>query len=105
MGGTVIALSVQECNAVQIAAGMRLSGRGPLVRGTCLVPAFAMVGGTALRMMGVAVLSTPMIAAATVLVLLMRLMRPGGVGLRPRRGVAAAVGRRDRCVDQPFDVA
>jgi len=104
MGGTVIALSVQECNAVQIAATLRLAGCGTLLRRARLMPALAM-GGTALRMMGVAVLSTPMVAAATVLVLLMRLMRPGGVRLRPRRRVAAAVGRRDRRVDQPLDVA
>jgi hypothetical protein len=70
MGGTVIALSVQECNAVEIGTAMRLAGCGLLARGTRLRPALAM-GGTAMRMMAIALLSAAMVAAAVVLFLLM----------------------------------
>ena len=109
MGGTVIALSVQECNAVEIAPAMRLAGRGLFTRGARLRPALAM-GGTALRVMAVALLSTPMVAAAVVLFLLVRPMRPmllmrlKGL-LRPRLRVPAAIGRLDRRAEQFLDIA
>ena len=46
LGGTVIALSVEECNGVQIAALMRLAGDGLPALGARLRPSLA-VGVTA----------------------------------------------------------
>lgn len=104
----MIALSVEECNAVEIAAAMWLAGRGSLVRVARLRPALAM-GGTALRMMTVTLLPTPVIAAVPALFLLLMLMRPVLLmrlkRLRPRLRVAAAVGCLDRRAEQPLDVA
>src|SRR3984893_9623280 len=88
---------------------MRLARGGVSVRGTCLVPAFAM-GGTALRVMAVALLPTPMVAAAVVLFLLVRAMRPmllvrlKGL-LRPRLRVSAAIRCLNRRGEQFLDVA
>ena len=109
VGGTLIALSVEECNAGQFAPAIRLGGRGRLMRWVRLRPALAM-GGTALGMTGMALPPSAMVAAAMVLFLLMRPMRlMAGVRLmrwvRPRLRVAAAIGRRDRCFDQFLDVA
>lgn len=109
MGGTVIALSVQECNAVEIGTAMRLAGCGLLARRTGLRPALAM-GGPAMRMMAIALLSTAMVAAAVVLFLLVRTVRPVLLMrlkclLRPRLRIPAAVGCLDRRADQLLDVA
>jgi hypothetical protein len=109
VGGTVIALSVQECNAVEIVAGMRPSGSGSFACGGRPMPSLA-VSGAALRMVGMALPRTPMVAAAIVLFLLLRPMRPvWRMRLmrlkRPRLCVAAAVGRLDRRAEQPLDVA
>jgi hypothetical protein len=109
MGGTVIALSVQECNAVEIGTAVRLAGCGLLARGTGLQPALTM-GGTAMRMMAIALPAVPVVTAAMVLFLLVRAMRPVLLMrlkcmLRPRLGVPAAVGCLDRRADQLLDVA
>ena len=111
VGGTLIALSVEKCNAGQFAPAIRLGGRGMRMRRARLMPAINM-SGAAFRVMAMALalLRTPVIAAGAALLLLMRPVRlMAGVRLmrlmRARLRVAAAIGRRDRRADQLLDIA
>jgi hypothetical protein len=116
LGGTLIALSVEKCNAGQFASAIQLGGRGMRMRRARLMPARAM-SGAAFRVMAVAMallraalLRAPVIAAGAALFLLMRPVRlMAGVRLmrlvRARLRVPAAIGRRDRRPDQLLDVA
>jgi hypothetical protein len=111
LGRTVIALSVQECNAGELVAAMRLAGRGLLARRTRLRPALA-VSGAALGTMGMTLPTVPVVTAAAVLFLLVRSMRLMPFArlvrlkrLRPWLRITAAIGRLDRRSDQPLDIA
>ena len=109
LGGTLIALSVEKCNAGQFTPAVRLGGRGMRMRRARLMPALAM-SWAAFRVMAMALLRAPVIAAGAALLLLMRPVRlMAGVRLmrwmRPRLRVPAAIGRRDRRFDQLLDIA
>ena len=77
MGATLIALSVQKCNAGELAATRRLGGHGRLLRRARLMPVLAMGGAS--RVLGMTLPFASMVTASAALFLLVLLMGWTGV--------------------------